>query len=78
MYGCDTSEIPALPQGCVAHLKHYEHVDAEDLRMVNGFIAVFIEKCQGSGRLMLNIFGGMIQDFEPTSRVSKPKKKKSA
>ena len=78
MYGCDTNEIPALPKGCAEYLKHYENVHTEDVGIISSLISVFIEKCHGSGRVLLNIFGGQVQDFEPTSRISKAKKKKSA
>jgi hypothetical protein len=71
MYACDTNELPAI---CKEHLKHYENVHTEDVSMICQFIVFFKEKCLGNGRLLLHIFRGSIQEYEPSSRIHKKKR----
>ena len=79
MYVCNTEKLAAMPAVCREQMTHVEHVDAEDVSMIDSFISFFKEKCRGNGRLLLHIFGGHVRDFEPTTRVTKPgSEKKSA
>ena len=77
MYGCDTSEIAAMPKGCAEHLKHIEHVHTDDVGMISVLIDFIKDKCLGNGSVLLKIFGGNIQEFEPTLTIPH-KKKRSA
>ena len=55
-------------------MQHIEHVDADDISTIDKLIAFFKQTCNGNGRLLLHIFGGKVQDFEPTSKISNKKR----
>lgn len=74
MYGCDTKTLAAMPATCREQMKHYKNFDTEDADMIESWIGIFKEKCLGNGRLLLHIFGGKVQDYEPATRVSKKKR----
>lgn len=72
MYACNTGELPAI---CREQLTHYEHVDVQDLSMISKLIHFFKETCGGNGHLNLIISTGRIQEFQPTSRIPRGKRK---
>jgi hypothetical protein len=78
LYYCSSQTLDRMPAVCREQLKHCEYVEPEDVGMINKLIGFFKNTCGGNGRLLLNILGGKIHEFEPTSRIAKTPKKKSA
>lgn len=60
---------------CKLPAVHCEHLDIETAKQISDFIGDFKAHCKGNGRITLIVTGGIVQEFEPTSRV---KRKKSA
>ncbi len=66
MHCCDTGDMPAI---------RCEHVDTQDISMIDKLIAFFKEMCNGNGDITLIVSNGKIQRFDPTSRIPKIKRR---